>query len=490
MFVVCMFVVFSLMLMGLMVFHHHKLWCVALGFTVLSVAFMLNGSVGDWLEHFGDHHRSHLLINLALLLPGFALAAHYFEHSGSSKGLAKVLTSDVALLWAIFGLSTILDNIAAAMIGGTILMARYGQGNVPFSMLVGVIGASNLGGAGSPVGDTTTVMMFISESPSVPVVQIAAAMVAAFPAQALLVWWAVRHNAVPIALNEETWRKEAAHLDQVAHAPTEGALDVRAEEDAAALSEGALQKSMQWKMVLPLLAVPGLIVGNIFDQPGIGLWSGLLAGILLGWNRFEWRACKDALPNTLFLVLLVAAAEMLPLTSLIPTLQDMMAQGVWGMIALIVLIGIASAFFDNIPLMAVCLSLGALGVGLDWGLTAYCLGYEGSAMWFGSSAGVALGLQYKEVYDTKRWVKPYLAVTTSYLAGVLVYVAVFYGVVPWVREFSRVEGLAFFLGLTFLCWMIAGAFELLSSRRNMPAILVFGTSGVCSLFVAFWWIAQ
>lgn len=51
------------------------------------------------------------------------------------------------------------------MIGGVLVRARHGKANVPFSMLVGVIGASNLGGAPSPIGDTTTVMLFIAGKP-------------------------------------------------------------------------------------------------------------------------------------------------------------------------------------------------------------------------------------------------------------------------------------------------------------------------------------
>ena len=58
-------------------------------------------------------------------------------------------------------LSSFLDNIAAALIGGT--MARHVfSGKVHIGYLAAIVAASNAGGAGSVVGDTTTTMMWIA----------------------------------------------------------------------------------------------------------------------------------------------------------------------------------------------------------------------------------------------------------------------------------------------------------------------------------------
>ena len=57
-------------------------------------------------------------------------------------------------------LSSFLDNIAAALIGGT--MARHVfRGKVHIGYLAAIVAASNAGGSGSVVGDTTTTMMWI-----------------------------------------------------------------------------------------------------------------------------------------------------------------------------------------------------------------------------------------------------------------------------------------------------------------------------------------
>lgn len=405
------FVLFVLMLAGLLRYHHHKIPVVAAGFATLAVLFVSQRGVGGFGHHFADPHRAHLLINLALLLPGFALVAHYFEQSGASHGIARVITSDALVLWAVFILSTVLDNIAACMIGGTILLARYGQ-DAPFRMLIGVICASNLGGAGSPVGDTTTVMLFVSKDPIVPVLNIFAAFVATVPSMLLITAWTVRHDAKPNGV-----RDVAGALEEASHRPTDDDLET-GHEDVVALAEGETIPGIRWGMVLTLLAIPGLIVGNILELPGLGLWAGISLGLLLGWTRFNVREMVRALPNTFFLCALVAAAELLPLEDAKPFLSVISRD------AVAVLMGLLSAWFDNIPLTAVCLQVKEF----DWGLLAYCVGYGGSAMWFGSSAGVALGLLFKQVYDTRRWAMPFLVVTGTYLAGAAFYLVVFRGV--------------------------------------------------------------
>ena len=49
-------------------------------------------------------------------------------------------------------------------------------------------------------------------------------------------------------------------------------------------------------------------------------------------------------------------------------------------------LGFVSAVFDNIPLTALAIKQG----NHDWGLLAYAVGFGGSMIWFGSSAGVAV----------------------------------------------------------------------------------------------------
>src|SRR5207245_3747024 len=60
----------------------------------------------------------------------------------------------------IFVPSSFLDTIAAALIGGTIAGVVF-RGKVHIGYLAAIVAASNAGGSGSVVGDTTTTMMWI-----------------------------------------------------------------------------------------------------------------------------------------------------------------------------------------------------------------------------------------------------------------------------------------------------------------------------------------
>ena len=78
--------------------------------------------------------------------------------------LPKYLPDDwkggFALLVMVFVISSFLDNIAAALIGGAMAHQLF-KAKVHIGFLAAIVAASNAGGAGSVVGDTTTTMMWI-----------------------------------------------------------------------------------------------------------------------------------------------------------------------------------------------------------------------------------------------------------------------------------------------------------------------------------------
>jgi Na+/H+ antiporter NhaD/arsenite permease-like protein len=55
--------------------------------------------------------------------------------------------------------------------------------------------------------------------------------------------------------------------------------------------------------------------------------------------------------------------------------------------------------------------------GNDWTLLAYAVGFGGSMVWFGSSAGVALTNDYPEGRSVTAWLKQGWYVPVAYLAG-------------------------------------------------------------------------
>ena len=104
------------------------------------------------------------MINLFGLLLGFGILAKIFEDSGVPDYLPKFLPDDwkgpALLLVFIFVISSFLDNIAAAMIGGTVALVVFNHKVHP-GYIAAIVAASNAGGSGSIVGDTTTTMMWI-----------------------------------------------------------------------------------------------------------------------------------------------------------------------------------------------------------------------------------------------------------------------------------------------------------------------------------------
>jgi Na+/H+ antiporter NhaD/arsenite permease-like protein len=106
----------------------------------------------------------------------------------------------------------------------------------------------------------------------------------------------------------------------------------------------------------------------------------------------------------MFLLALVASASLMPVESLpLPT-----SLSTFGL-------GALSAVFDNIPLTALALRQGHY----DWGLLAYAVGFGGSMLWFGSSAGVALTAQYTHARSTIEWIRQGWPVMVSYVVGFL-----------------------------------------------------------------------
>ena len=62
--------------------------------------------------------------------------------------------------------------------------------------------------------------------------------------------------------------------------------------------------------------------------------------------------------------------------------------------------------------------------GYDWGYLAYAVGFGGSMIWFGSSAGVALSNMFPEGKDAIAWVRGGWHVAVAYVIGFFVMLAV------------------------------------------------------------------
>src|ERR1700674_1707925 len=163
------FVLFGLTLLGVALFHNYTLYVGLTGLATITLyklifaGFKTDAGFAGLVMHLG--HEWVVLANLFCLLMGFGLLSRHFEKSHVAGVLPKYLPNDwkggFVLLVMVFVLSSFLDNIAAALIGGTIASAVF-RGKVHIGYLAAIVAASNAGGSGSVVGDTTTTMMWIS----------------------------------------------------------------------------------------------------------------------------------------------------------------------------------------------------------------------------------------------------------------------------------------------------------------------------------------
>ncbi len=384
------FLLFALTLLGVALFHHKTLQVALAGLAAI-VAYKLvftGFKHGAGLAGFG-HHMAHewvTLANLFLLLMGFALLSRHFEESRVPDKMPALLPDDwkggAMLLVLVFVLSSFLDNIAAALIGGTVARHVF-RGKVHIGYLAAIVAASNAGGSGSVVGDTTTTMMWIAGVSPLAVVE---AYIAAVVAMLIF--------AVPASIQQQRYspiQKDSVQGEKID--PTRVFI-------VAAILCAALAANITANLKFPALleAVPVL---------GLAVWTVVLLTTPL--RAPDWKVMPETFKGTIFLLALVTAASLMPVEKL-PAASWPTALG----------LGFVSAVFDNIPLTALALKQG----GYDWGYLAYAVGFGGSMIWFGSSAGVALSNMYPEAKSVGRWVSQGWPVAVAYAVGFFVMLAV------------------------------------------------------------------
>ncbi len=369
------FILFAITLICVALFHHKTMQVALIGLAVvLAFKFIFDPSF-NLIEHVvGSESKEgewRILLNLLGLLFGFAILAKHFEESKVPDVLPNYLpngwTGGLVLLLLVMVLSSFLDNIAAAMIGGTMAMVLY-KGKVHLGFLAAIVAASNAGGAGSVVGDTTTTLMWID---GVEPGWVLKAFIASAAAFLIFGFFGARqqHRFHPISAHNEA----GIRVDKT-------------------------------KLFIVFLILVGAISTNyLLDFPAAGVWIAILLGAII--TKTPWHELKNAWKGTVFLMSLVTIASLMPVDELPP------ASWVTSFS-----LGFISAVFDNIPLTKLCLEQG----GYDWGILAYAVGFGGSMIWFGSSAGVALSNMYPQAKNTLKYIKSSWHVALAYVVGFFV----------------------------------------------------------------------
>ena len=382
------FILFALTLLGVALFHDHTLKVGLVGLTVISLykivftGFNAGPGVGGLVGHFA--HEWVTLSNLFLLLMGFALLARHFEKTRIPVILPRYLPADwkggFVLLVMVFVISSFLDNIAAALIGGAMAHSLF-RAKVHVGYLAAIVAASNAGGSGSVVGDTTTTMMWIAGVSPLAVVEAFAG-----AAVALVIF------GIPAA------RVQHRHSPIIRHAHEHTHVDIPRVGIVVLILAAAVAVNVVVNVHFTALA-------DSFPFLGVAVWAAIL--LTVGIRRPDWEVLPETFMGTIFLLSLVSCASMMPVEKL-PAASWQTAFG----------LGFVSAVFDNIPLTALALKQG----GYDWGFLAYAVGFGGSMLWFGSSAGVALSNMFPEAKSVGNWLRHGWFVPVAYVVGFAVMV--------------------------------------------------------------------
>jgi Na+/H+ antiporter NhaD/arsenite permease-like protein len=376
------FIIFGLILLGVALLHKQTFWVAITGLTVLLIFKFVFDPGFHFMQHVFGHTSMHeqlmnknlrqgewgIILNLLGLLLGFAILAKIFEESGVPDVLPNFLPDDwkgpFILLIFVFILSSFLDNIAAALIGGTIALVVFKK-RVHIGYIAAIVAASNAGGSGSVVGDTTTTMMWID---GVSAFNVLHGFIAAGTALLFFAWFASHQQ------------------DKYQRIQKDATPDVR----------------IDWiKIFNVALMLIGAIISNIlYDMPALGVWIAIIIGAFL--RPVPWKEIPGAIRGTIFLLCLVFCASLMPVEEL-PTASWITALA----------LGFLSSVFDNIPLTKLCLDQGHF----DWGMLAYSVGFGGSMIWFGSSAGVAITNKFPEGRNVIQWVKNGWHVVVAFVIG-------------------------------------------------------------------------
>lgn len=406
---------------------------VAAGFIWMLVAYAYMAA-GD--THTAEELVRHNLLEFAELFL-FLLAAMTFINTMEERGIFEVLRAWLVnqgfslrqVFWITGGIafvmSPVADNLATALLMATVAIS-VGGSNHRFIALacINIVVAANAGGAFSPFGDITTLMVW--QKGNLQFNQFFALLIPS------IVNWLVTAGIISFALptGQPEPLKEEAHLQH-------GAWVV------VVLFILTITMAVSFHNLLHMPPVIGMMTGLGFlklfgyylqrrDQAryaqAIGEGSELrieamhvdgnhpkknIYNIFINLQKAEW----DTLMFFYGVILCVGG---LGAFGYLAIGSEVLYQGMGPTISNI-LVGVASALVDNIPVMFAVLAMNPEMSEGQWLLVTLTAGVGGSMLSIGSAAGVAVMGQARGVYTFFAHLKWTWAVALGYVASIAVH---------------------------------------------------------------------
>lgn len=300
-----------------------------------------------------------------------------------------------------FFLSAVADNLTSALLIGAVVMSVGASSPLFVSIgFVNVVVAANAGGAFSPFGDITTLMVWQSGNASF------------FEFFALFVPSVVNY-AVPAAFMYFAVPDELPESD--------------GETGLVPLKPGAIVVCLLFGLTI---AMAVSFENFLHLSPFLGMMTGLSLLMIYGYklrmtfpesNYDIYQEVRDAEWDTLlFFFGVVFAVGGLGYIGYLELASQAMYGGLGATTANVV-VGVLSAIVDNIPVMFAVLSMQPEMDLYQWLLVTLTAGVGGSMLSIGSAAGVALMGQSKGMYTFFTHLKWTPAIVAGYVASIMVH---------------------------------------------------------------------
>ncbi|MBQ9675777.1 MAG: sodium:proton antiporter NhaD [Bacteroidaceae bacterium] len=394
------------------------------GTGAMSTAFA-NAISGDFRDFLSDNITHHLgeTGETVFFLLGAMTIVEVVDRWGGFRVITDHIkaTSKVELLWILgvlaFCLSAILDNLTTTIMMCTLLNKIIPVRHDRWFFASMIVIAANAGGAWTPIGDVTTIMLWI------------AGKVSALNIMQMTVLPSIISILVPFAILSYILR--GGHIE----APANDDVD----------NSPASRVPARQRMIVLCLGVGVLICVPIFKSiTHLPPYIGILGALGIVWMVTELMRPKDPAEENYHSLKLSHILARVDLSSIIFFLGILMAVGVLqvcGHLSMLAnsldgialaepykyftidtIIGVLSSIVDNVPLVAG--TMGMYDFPMDhyfWEMLAYCAGTGGSILIIGSAAGVAaMGIEKIDFiwyFKHVTWIA-----FIGYLAGALCYI--------------------------------------------------------------------
>lgn len=340
-------------------------------------------------------------------------------HNGFDVITARIKTSKLTtLMWLVgfvtFFLSAILDNLTTTIVMISLMRKLLDKHEDRLFFAGIIVIAANSGGAWSPIGDVTTTMLWIGGQ----VTSLAIIKGVLLPSVVSLL--------VPLAITAYNLRGRAVVAPERLDNDHELHTTVFERNLMFALGLGVLVAVPAFKTVTHLPPFMGILFGL-----GI-LW---LVGDLVHRHKDDeakqhltlaHALSKIDMSSLVFFIGILLSVATLEHTNILNALAQWLDQTVGRQDIIVMIIGVASAIVDNVPLVAASMGMYSLAQypadHFLWEFLAYCAGTGGSILIIGSAAGVAaMGLEKIHFFWYVKRISG-LALL-GYLAGAAAYLA-------------------------------------------------------------------